>query len=189
MELHSLLSSDLGAALPLHISLSRPLSLPTADKGKYLDAIQESLSRSGVRAFTVQPVSLAWFQSPDSDRSFLVLRVAEHNTGLCPNPKLLELLQRSNKVAKTFEQPPLYAKDMQGAAEYAFHISIGWSLGMPPRDTEGEVIKMIHTQDFSEILQWKIEVGSIKVKIGNVVDSVSLDSTFTSSTGSNLFED
>ena len=51
-KLHGLLTSDLGASLPLHISLSAALSLTTENKDVFLDVLMSALGRvQGVCCF------------------------------------------------------------------------------------------------------------------------------------------
>ncbi|KAL2757042.1 hypothetical protein ACRALDRAFT_1081055 [Sodiomyces alcalophilus JCM 7366] len=151
-KLHSFLTSDLNAPLPLHISLSRPLALTTATKDSFLDRLKSSLrsfsplafpSASPVAtrtakpsrscSFAVSPTSLAFHRSPDSDRTFLVLRVASNITNtytstdpeastkadpdasadpptppIGSNPHLRDLLRRCNALASTYGHPTLY---------------------------------------------------------------------------------
>lgn len=42
--MHSLLQSDLGVELPLHISLSRSLALTTDQRGPFVDAIEQGVT-------------------------------------------------------------------------------------------------------------------------------------------------
>ncbi|KAK6820619.1 hypothetical protein PG990_012605 [Apiospora arundinis] len=117
--LKTFLTSDLGAPLPLHISLSRPLSLTTGNKDDFLDAVRAALTRgAGVPAFLLRPTGLEWHRTAESARSFLVLRVesvaldaaSEKSTGeKKKNRELTQLLRRCNAVAQSFGQPALYA--------------------------------------------------------------------------------
>ncbi|ROT39983.1 hypothetical protein SODALDRAFT_332134 [Sodiomyces alkalinus F11] len=103
-KLHSFLTSELNAPLPLHISLSRPLALTTSTKDSFLDDLTASLRSFSPSAFpsacppanpsaicshscsfTVSPTTLAFHRSPDSDRTFLVLRVASNITTDSPH--------------------------------------------------------------------------------------------------------
>lgn len=77
----SFLTSDLGSPLPLHISLSRPIVLRTDEKDAFLEQITDALrgwhppGSNSKSAFDLGVHDLSWHRSPDSDRSFLVLRV------------------------------------------------------------------------------------------------------------------
>lgn len=118
--LKTFLTSDLGAPLPLHISLSRPLSLTTGNKDAFLDAVRAALAHgAGVPVFSLRPTGLEWHRTAESARSFLVLRVepvapdadAERSPGEKQekNRELTQLLRRCNGVAQSFGQPALYA--------------------------------------------------------------------------------
>ncbi|ATY62617.1 Unidentified family UPF0406 [Cordyceps militaris] len=171
-ELHPFLTSDLGAPLPLHVSLSRPLSLATADKDDFLQRVSTSLG-GAVRPFAVRPRRLAWFASPDSNRCFLVLGVAAatDNRGSDGGP-LMELLRRSNAAASRARQPLLYQADEE-AARRAFHVSIAWTFGRPPGQ-EGLGDLPARELPLDEVMAWTIGVDSVKVKIGNTVTSIAL---------------
>jgi len=49
-EIHSFLTSDLGAPLPLHISLSRPIGFATEQKDSFVDSLQSAIKTSGIRS-------------------------------------------------------------------------------------------------------------------------------------------
>jgi hypothetical protein len=186
IPLHGFLTSDLGAPQPLHISLSRPLSLPTADKDAFLDRVTSSIRTSGVRPFSVSPRGLAWYLSPDSDRSFLILRVdTAHESDSStkeddapppsPNPELVALLARCNAAADRFDQPPLYQKRPSEGAGTAFHVSIAWSLGTTKtEETSLRALRVFAQRRHAEMRTWQIPVSGVKVKIGNVVHHVPL---------------
>lgn len=181
IKLFNFLTSDLGSPLPLHISLSRPLSLTTGKKDEFLDKITESFNNSGIAPFAVKPQGLAWYRSPDSDRTFLILRVA---SGSGPsdqarplNPELTSLLARSNTVATQFGQPPLYQKDTKEPVGSAFHVSIGWTFHLPGDEMPLKTLRLFRQAKFDDIRTWEISVAGIKVKIGNVVNHVALKGT------------
>lgn len=51
IQLHSLLTSDLGAALPLHISLSRTLMLATDQRQLFTESLPTAIEESGVKPY------------------------------------------------------------------------------------------------------------------------------------------
>lgn len=50
-QVNSLLNSDLGTALPLHISLSRPLMLVTDERQPFIDSLALEINRSSMRPY------------------------------------------------------------------------------------------------------------------------------------------
>ncbi|KAG6032284.1 hypothetical protein E4U41_007267 [Claviceps citrina] len=190
VHLHSFLTSDLGTPLPLHISLSRPLSLPTSIKDEYVSRIQDGIRTSGIGSFSVRPAGLAWHKSPDSNRTFLVLRLVtadrhdhRHDEKDSPplrsttNPELMTLLARCNAVAALFGQPSLYQKQVGDAADGAFHISVGWTMASPDEATCLRVVQEFRdAQGGDHIRDWEIVVEGVKAKTGNVISHVPLSS-------------
>ncbi|KAM0441289.1 hypothetical protein ACHAPT_000598 [Fusarium lateritium] len=183
IELYNFLTSDLGSPLPLHISLSRPLSLSTGNKDEFLGKITQTFTSNGIAPFIVRPCGLAWFRSPDSDRTFLILRVSSgvSNTGSdseeaaqTPNPELTALLTRSNTVAGQFGQPTLYQRNTGDAVGSAFHISIGWAFNLPGDELSLKTLRLFKQTKFADIQDWEISVTGIKAKIGNVVNHIAL---------------
>ena len=196
LELHNFLSSDLGAPLPLHISLSRPITLSTGNKDEFLDKVSAFIREGGLPAFTVRPLGLAWYKSPDSDRAFLIIRVTSSSSSSsepgddsnddnndsssvdaprATNPQLTALLRRCNAAATMFEQPALYQRTQGEPVGDAFHVSIGWTFGLPPEEeTALAALRLFKLRQFAEVRRWSIEVGGVKVKIGNVVSHVAL---------------
>jgi hypothetical protein len=128
--------------------------------------------------FNVVPRGLAWYKSPDSDRTFLILRVSSNNNSTDdvtpPNPELLALLKVCNSVAAMFKQPALYQASEDENVGTAFHISVAWCFGLPSEETSLRSLKFLRTKKFAEIRTWNIDVSSIKVKIGNVVKHIGL---------------
>ncbi|KAI9886212.1 MAG: hypothetical protein M1823_002008 [Watsoniomyces obsoletus] len=108
LGLQSLLCSDLGAHLPLHISLSRPIALLTDQRQSFQDLLEAEINKSGVRPFEVQCSFLDWVSNYEQTRWFLVLRVARP-----AEDALIRLLRLSNRSALAYGQPPLYAEGSQ----------------------------------------------------------------------------
>jgi hypothetical protein len=47
----SLLTSDLGSPLPLHVSLSRPIVFTAAQKGSFVESLHPNIIGCGVRPY------------------------------------------------------------------------------------------------------------------------------------------
>lgn len=141
LTLTSFLTSDLGAPLPLHVSLSRPFVLRTDQKASFRTALTRRIASAASVAsspFALCPAAaaaadnddggLAWFRSAEGGRSFLVLRVravqqeqqqqqqqeAEVARPRRNNPQLAALLAACNEVVGALGQPRLYARDNDG---------------------------------------------------------------------------
>ncbi|KAI1103577.1 U6 snRNA phosphodiesterase Usb1 [Jackrogersella minutella] len=202
VDLTSFLTSDLGAPQPLHISLSRPIVLGTAQKDGFLEELTARIKASGVAPLDLAPRGLEWHRTRESERSFLVLRVGSavpsadapgSSAGLATGPssaddgkgaaasapkkpqqnaELTKVLQRCNGLVEEYAQPPLYADSGGGDA---FHVSIAWSFAAPTpqvKQRTEEVFSAGATRD--EILALRVPVGGVKAKIGNVVTHVPL---------------
>ena len=198
-EILSFLNSDLGAPQPLHISLSRPIVLSTAQKDEFLERLVADLSGSSVRPFDLAPRALAWHRTHESARSFLVLRVASAAPAVAvtagddpetansrsgsSNPELTELLRRCNKLVESHGQPPLYAPrtsraggNTSSAPDDAFHISVAWSFAdvdesLRERTEEAFVADPALRRS---VLAMRDRVDGIKAKIGNIVTHIAL---------------
>ncbi|KAM3419796.1 U6 snRNA phosphodiesterase [Cercospora zeina] len=126
---HSLLENELGVQQPLHVSLSRPLSLKTDAKDVFLEQLKTRIPASGVEAFGVQPLDLAWHPNEEGTRCFLVLRLQTPS-----DHELKTLLNMCNTVAARFSQPLLYTDQARSSdtpptdAHDGFHISIAWTI-------------------------------------------------------------
>ncbi|KAL8649567.1 MAG: hypothetical protein Q9210_004321 [Variospora velana] len=105
LRLHSLLKSDLGAELPLHISLSRTLMLATHQRQTFTNDLEEGIFVSGVRPFTIKAGRLRWVTNYEHNRWFLVVQMEKP-----PSDELNKLLAASNRVARSFGQPSLYTR-------------------------------------------------------------------------------
>ncbi|KKF97229.1 U6 snRNA phosphodiesterase [Ceratocystis platani] len=179
---HHLLASLLKRITPL-------LLFNTAQKDRFLDAITADIQASRmlpvlgltklyVLSFMVSPYRLYWYTSPDSARTFLVLSVSS---------------------LQSFGQPALYAlKDQESAKvdieanisgtasvdSSAFHVSIAWTFDVPSQEVKQRSCAFFDNE-FSEVKDWKLDVGSVKAKIGNIITTILLGDT--SATPDSLF--
>ena len=181
-DVRSLLQNDLGVALPLHISLSRPLVLRTEQKDEFFLSLKDAISSSGARAFETSFEQLQWHPNEDRTRWFLVLRVTDEDDAL------FKLLRTCNSVAAKYGQPKLYEDDdahgggkrtpkQMSKVSEKFHISIAWSLEEPPsslRTIAGETA--CTTMDLPPAVRsLRVPFGEVKVRIGQDVTSMPLD--------------
>ena len=104
-QVYSLLRSELGAQLPLHISLSAPLVLKTEQKSDFEEFVQGKIMESGVGKVEATIQRLRWERNYDGTRWFLVLAVDTP-----ANDELNRLLHACNESASEFSLPLLYAK-------------------------------------------------------------------------------
>ncbi|KAG9232641.1 U6 snRNA phosphodiesterase Usb1 [Amylocarpus encephaloides] len=214
-NIHSFLISDLGAPLPLHISLSRPIGFLTESKDDFLLSLQQSVKKSDIRPFKITCSGLAWVANFEKTRWFLVLSLRKPS-----NDGLNKMLHLSNRVVQEYGQPPLYINPLPvdisrhtgapRAAQYnatgrkssaqqhseprwdnlqdlsnAFHISIAWTLSQP--DTKLQTItESLATEFLDDLQKSPIDITEVKAKVGNVVNSLPLMSRILQ--GQNLFE-
>jgi hypothetical protein len=182
-EIHSLLTSELGVQLPLHISLSRPVVLRTEQRQPFMDMFQMALQESSVPAFSVNPYSLDWVSNYEMTRWFLVLRATKP-----AKDNLNRLLGLSNRSLAHFGQPPLYAGRSPGPVHrhgrhesvkpdtqpedfsHCFHISLAWTLTEPTPEQK----KKIEAIDLRRLQSLTIHFDCVKVKIGNNISSIPL---------------
>lgn len=196
----SLLHSDLGAQLPLHVSLSRPVALLTDQRGDFLDALRGTVTRAKIRPYVFRLIGsvlctnrpsfyatfsgLNWVSNYEGTRWFLVLRLHKP-TG----DELNKLLHASNTILSLFNQPPLYtsrpekidtpktsAKSSSSSHNSSpdlsahFHISIAWRLTSPSA-TEVSAINELSLEALSDT---QIRFDTVKVKIGNAIENIGL---------------
>lgn len=186
MELTSFLTSDLGAPQPLHVSLSRPIVLSTAQKDVFLTHLRSRISTSSVGPFDLAPRGLEWHRTRESERSFLVLRVGAVSAartgtdekgeagGRTPqNPELAALLRRCNALVGEFGQPPLYALQNNNDGDDAFHVSIAWSFAAPTAEVRRRT-ETAFARWRDAVFEMRVPVRGVKAKIGNTVTHVEL---------------
>ncbi|KAM7188744.1 putative conserved domain containing protein [Naviculisporaceae sp. PSN 640] len=165
----SFLTSDLGVPLPLHISLSRPLSLTTANKDEFLNELLSTIRASNIHPFDLSLRGVDWHRTEESGRSFLVLRLQSASSTTESeednrNPELTELLKRCNQLAREYNQPGLYEwacsdklPSLRPSPPHnAFHISIAWSFS-PPDDDLIEATKQAFGSAFTSNTTWRKE--------------------------------
>ncbi|MCJ1352397.1 MAG: poly(U)-specific 3'-to-5' RNA exonuclease [Icmadophila ericetorum] len=191
-QIHTFLESELGAQLPLHISLSRSMMLLTDQRQPFVDLLEKFVNTSGIKPFDLAFKSLAWVPNFENTRWFLVLQLAKP-----AKDELNKLLQLCNRVANAFGQPTLYAagpftqpvkvSNLNGqngpskrgvrsslennGAMHAedlsdkFHISIVWRLDPPAL----EAIEHLKSLDLESMQEIQVVVKAIKIKAGNTV--------------------
>ncbi|OAX79271.1 hypothetical protein ACJ72_06413 [Emergomyces africanus] len=191
LEIHDLLHSDLGAQVPLHISLSRPVVLVTEDRQPFRDLLNDAIRESDIHPFFVRMDGLDWVSNFEKTRWFLVLRVIKPK-----NNELNRLLAISNQSLSAFRQPPLYqipppatmraqkrdtetprtqrSKTSATVADYSeyFHISIAWSLTEPSLEDKQRVALV----ELGGVKGIEVHFDSVKLKIGNSVHNLELPS-------------
>ncbi|CAI4218653.1 unnamed protein product [Parascedosporium putredinis] len=147
----------------------------------FLDSITTAVHAASIGPFYIEPYTLKFFRSPDSDRTFLVLgvrpRVAVVDCLSRSQKPLTTLLRKCNAAAQSLHLPLLYQKPGgSGPDENAFHISLAWTLDHVP-----DADRVLGRDDrhpetpLDRIKEWALEVSGVKVKIGNVVTHVGLD--------------
>lgn len=137
------------------------------------------ITRGGIIPFEIMVCALNWHRSEESERTFLVLEV-----GLC-HPKnasrqpeeLVVLLNTCNTLAKRYGQPLLYSDGNNlKLSSNPFHVSIGWTYS--PINYAMTAAAVDAHKDFDEVRRTRIQVSSIKVKIGNTVTNLPLLGTY-----------
>jgi len=179
-QLHSLIRSNLGVRLPLHVSLSSPLTLTTDNKDIFEKTFTKALRDTRISAFQVLPFGLCWVSNFDQSRYFLILVLSQPQNG-----ELNTLLKTCNEVCRSFGLPELYGKgrsvgvstgspldnasttplNQNNTTHGKFHVSIAWTLSRPDHACE-ELVQNVQGGDIS------IPFNNIHIKIGNAVSVV-----------------
>lgn len=194
-DVHSLLTSDLNAPLPLHISLSRSLTLSFGNKAAFLAKVSSLIASCHIPTFTVKPGGCTWVSNYEGTRWFLVISLERPD-----GDGLNKLLQLCNQVADEYAQPRLYDSATFGSAlapstpaleadndsseefdrSSCFHVSIAWTLNPPTEEMR------------KKAREWKDSVNAFKVqdvkaKIGNAVTSIPLQQIKSERKNASLF--
>lgn len=121
----------------------------------------------------------------------LAIKISEKN-------ELNRLLTTCNRVVQDYGQPPLYVgpvahhqpvkqrqREGSGSGDVLnrgenhsekFHVSIGWSLSDPGDEDESLLAGVLNGDAFHAIMDIELLVNEVKVKIGNNIDNIALDS-------------
>jgi hypothetical protein len=186
-QIHSLLRSELGAQLPLHISLSAPVVLKTEQKSDFEEFVQGKIMESGIGKVEATIQRLRWERNYDGTRWFLVLTVDTH-----AKDELSRLLHACNECASEFCFPLLYAKNSDKPTDSsleeqklsktvtrsrsdAFHISIAWQLLEPGAKQK----VLLDHANVAELGKRSLQFEVVKLKMGNVVKDIPLLKTST----------
>jgi hypothetical protein len=185
------LQSELGAPLPLHVSLSRTLQIRTEDREGFCETLTSSLRKAAVPSFHFRFQGLKWVPNFERNRWFLVLSI-----GKPAQDELNRLLKACNEASGKCGHPGLYVgghgdgpmenntphnepkrrrsqqhEDENNDRSDRFHISIAWNLEEPdPAWTS--LIKTIDVSKHLESPQASFNV--VKARIGNVVHNIDL---------------
>jgi hypothetical protein len=185
------LQSDLGAPLPLHISLSRTLQIRTEDRDAFVDTLRSSVRKATVFAFRCDFAGLKWVPNYERNRWFLVLSIEKPAQN-----ELNKLLVASNEATGRCGHPGLYVggpgdgpmenngthngakrRESRHHEEHdvdfsdRFHISIAWNLEEP--DPEWTLlVKAINVSNHLQSPQSTFD--AVKARVGNAVHSIDL---------------
>jgi len=191
------LRSELGAPLPLHISLSRTLQIPTDERDPFQETVTRCLRKAAVDPFRITCSGLKWVPNFDRNRWFLVLGIMKPE-----RDELNRLLDACNDAAERMGYPCLYKQtgapsqkkppsepgkpkrsraDGSSAPEQpapervdrteAFHISIASTLQEPAPEYNTLLAKWELNPDLKTP---KDKFQVVKVKIGNVIHNFEL---------------
>jgi len=183
--LQSSLRSELGVRLPLHISLSSPLTLTTDNKDAFQQELIEAIHNARTQAFKSKIFGVRWVSNFDETRHFLIMSLTKPE-----DDQFQTLLSTCNAVARSFGLSELYAnKENHGVgvqkqcgarveeenvtvspeADEQFHISIAWTLVKPT--SNACILDRELRQKLTDI---NIPVEDVLIKIGNIVSTVHL---------------
>jgi hypothetical protein len=185
------LQSELGAPLPLHVSLSRTLQIKTEDRNEFLETLRSCLRKAAVRSFHLKFHNLKWVSNSERNRWFLVLGIEKPTEN-----ELNRLLSACNQATCKCGHPALYTgsqgdgpmedntvrddskkrkikavEEDEDDRSDRFHISIAWNLEEP----DSEWTSIIKTLDVGKYLNThEAIISTVKARIGNVVHKIDL---------------
>lgn len=179
------LQSELGAPLPLHISLSRTLQIKTDNREAFLQTLAVALRRAAVQAFHFEFQGLKWVPNFERNRWFLVLGIKKP-----AHDELNELLSACNETAHKSGYPTLYSGGKgDGPMEINsptagphvnldttdrsdnFHVSIAWNLAEP----DPEWVSLVQSIDVDKYVRSPhASFDVVKARVGNVVHNFDL---------------
>jgi hypothetical protein len=185
------LQSELGAPVPLHVSLSRTLQIKTADRDTFLDTLNSCLRRAAVRSFRFKFHGLRWVPNFQRNRWFLVLDIEKpaqnelnrllnacnEATGRCGYPGLYVgghgdgPMDESSDHTKQKRQKGLADEEEDIDRSECFHVTIAWNLEEPDPEWVA-LIKNINV--IERIKQPRASIHVVKARIGNVVHNIDL---------------
>lgn len=179
------LQSELGAPVPLHVSLSRTLQVKTEDRESFLGTLDVALRRAAVQAFRFAFRGLKWVPNYQRNRWFLVLGIERP-----VHDELNRLLSACNEAAQKSGFPALYAggkgdgpmeinsptassPDGRESIDRSenFHVSIAWNLEEPDHQWI-ELVQGLHVDSLVRSPQASFDV--VKARVGNVVHNFDL---------------
>ncbi|KAF3001313.1 poly(U)-specific 3'-to-5' RNA exonuclease [Curvularia kusanoi] len=181
------LQSELGAPLPLHVSLSRTLQIKTDDRESFLEVLNGSLRRAAVQTFNFEFGRLKWVPNYQRNRWFLVLGIEKP-----AHDELNRLLCACNEAAQKSGHPALYSgtkgdgpmetnsprarpANMPDSADRSenFHVSIAWNLTEPA----SEWVSLVHSIDVDKYIHSpQASFDVVKARVGNTVHNFDLGS-------------
>ena len=181
--LMSLLASDAGTPLPLHISLSAPLMLKTEQREAFLERVQKAVytalraERNTAGPLELRLATLKWAANFERSRWFLAVGVRK-----LENNVLNRLLHDCNSIAASLDLPALYAKRGKQDADplpdadldYSdrFHFSIAWTLDAPISARVVQDFVDLSAEQSAKLADIEIRVRSAKVKVGSNIHSI-----------------
>lgn len=193
------LQSELGAPLPLHVSLSRTLQVKTEEKEHFLETLKSCLRKATVSSFNFRFHGLKWVPNFERNRWFLVLSIERPERN-----ELNRLLVACNEANGKSGHPGLYVGGhgdgpMENNTKHdevkryksrhheeeamdrsdRFHVSIAWNLEEP--DLEWiSLVRAINVSKHVNAPEASFDV--VKTRVGNVVHNIDLKTARSSRT-------